>query len=797
MSKPVWKSGNSEIIKRYIEESHGGDEAEQKELSGIAEHCRVPELRAAAARKLKLLKANQLLSHAIQAAKEYRIQPVNIPDYSVYYNPDIDAMLAIMEAREKGDHETAQAKIDSLSGHSGWITDSELFDAAVDTGDLELLSMLAVKIRTLGEWNRRGKALEPLLNTPGFEDVVSHYEELKSEAEKRAEQQAKERGQEWAYTLRLFPGMSLNRQWFDEEPCDYPLNYEDGKSYIDEYFSVSFGKRYDTSVSQVYRRINRFIDLHGDPYNEGALGWFEFANEYEEDDSFADSGVLFQFEDESSVLLTNEEFYDFLEGKCLAYCREHQTSEKTMKHLLLKLKESLKNNHPREAEASQLKSERREGGQAEGDLFRTDKDQRFYFYRKNSDGTVTIEDVYAYRTDVQIPAVLDGHPVSVISGKPLFAPQARLDIPDGIRVIKSQAFAECTISEALVLPAGISIQSQAFEYASLPKTVVIPEGAVLDGDCFSFCETVETLIIGPHATLKGNAFSYSENLRTVVCGPGSRIAENAFSFCYRLERVFLCGDVEIGKDVFQDVEGLKIESAGEEGYSRTLKAAIKEIGKPRQVDKESAQENDGIHQQAQPNRKSLTWILNILLCLLLGGIVIYSIPFLNNKQIDSAPSQERILYSVGDTVELDGLEATILDYTFSRNMGGFDNLVPAKAWEVNLVVVLNLRNCSGDVKELEGFPYNNRDSGYRFRVEYDHNDQIRSSYLDPVSFVNTGASYDDFLLATQFIRPGDALTGKVLNFTLPFTAQDSDHSILLTLYGETVEGEQSVTWLLR
>lgn len=164
---------------------------------------------------------------------------------------------------------------------------------------------------------------------------------------------------------------------------------------------------------------------------------------------------------------------------------------------------------------------------------------------------------------------------------------------------------------------------------------------------------------------------------------------------------------------------------------------------------------------------------------------------------ESALTKEPVLYSVGNTVDFDSLEVTVTGYTFSRYMGGVENLNPAGAAEINLVVNLNVRNQSGTEKELEGFPFDNRDSGYQFRVEYDRNNQILSSYLNPVHFVNTGASYDDFLLATRFVRPGDALTGKVLNFVLPISARNSDNSILLRLCCETAGGEESMTWLLR
>ena len=52
-TKTIWKSNNPDKIQDSIESSHGGGISEQQELDGIALHCPIAELRAAAAKKLK------------------------------------------------------------------------------------------------------------------------------------------------------------------------------------------------------------------------------------------------------------------------------------------------------------------------------------------------------------------------------------------------------------------------------------------------------------------------------------------------------------------------------------------------------------------------------------------------------------------------------------------------------------------------------------------------------------------------------------------------------------------------
>lgn len=157
--KPIWESKNPDKIQRFIEYSHDMNPEEQKKLSGIALHCSFPELRYAAAKKLK--------------------------------DPAL-RVTTIMEAKKNGDIKTVQAFIDSINYS---IFNDGIFIAAVKNGDLELLSMLAMKIKTLSDWNLNKKELEPLLNSPGFDDAVSHYNELKridNEAKREIARQKRE-----------------------------------------------------------------------------------------------------------------------------------------------------------------------------------------------------------------------------------------------------------------------------------------------------------------------------------------------------------------------------------------------------------------------------------------------------------------------------------------------------------------------------------------------------------------------------------------------------------------------------
>ena len=139
--------------------------------------------------------------------------------------PALTAMLPLLPCSQSGkqgirDFETARDELNHLAEHG--IADSELFDAAADTDDLELLAMLAMKIKTLGEWNRRMTVLEPLLSTTGFDHVTFYYNNLRANALRGAEQEKIEK----------------DREWFDGEYCDYPYDYKSGKQYIDKFYFV-------------------------------------------------------------------------------------------------------------------------------------------------------------------------------------------------------------------------------------------------------------------------------------------------------------------------------------------------------------------------------------------------------------------------------------------------------------------------------------------------------------------------------------------------------------------------------
>ncbi|MBO2517384.1 MAG: hypothetical protein CW338_08955 [Clostridiales bacterium] len=91
--------------------------------------------------------------------------------------------------------ETVQAIIDKRNPGSS-ICESDLFFYVVESKDMELLSLLAMRVKTYSEWNLRKKELEPLLELPGFDEVRSHYAVLKQADDEAKREAAKEKRKE-------------------------------------------------------------------------------------------------------------------------------------------------------------------------------------------------------------------------------------------------------------------------------------------------------------------------------------------------------------------------------------------------------------------------------------------------------------------------------------------------------------------------------------------------------------------------------------------------------------------------
>ncbi|MBQ9031524.1 MAG: leucine-rich repeat domain-containing protein [Parasporobacterium sp.] len=195
-----------------------------------------------------------------------------------------------------------------------------------------------------------------------------------------------------------------------------------------------------------------------------------------------------------------------------------------------------------------------------------------YTYWINQDETITIAEYLGEDLTVEIPSEIDGYPVSAIGEQAFsYKKMESLLIPEEVRTIASRAFEYCTVTESLILPAGVSLDYNAFGYAKLPVTVTIPEDAVLGEGSFAYCDNLEFLIVEENVSIEEQAFSYSKKLRALVCASGSSLGDRAFDSCKSLEQAILCGDVETTEDPFSGSD-LEIHYAEADAFAQLAQA---------------------------------------------------------------------------------------------------------------------------------------------------------------------------------------------------------------------------------
>ncbi len=195
----------------------------------------------------------------------------------------------------------------------------------------------------------------------------------------------------------------------------------------------------------------------------------------------------------------------------------------------------------------------------------------YSYWINDADSSAVIAEYTGSDDVIEIPAELNGHPVSYIGPQAFtYLEMKELNIPDGIVSIENRAFEYCTISGSLKLPEGIVISENAFAYATLPVDVKIPASTVIKENAFSYCMGLKHIFIGPDASVEGRAFEYCDDLEMVICANGSRLEPGAFGYCDALGKVILCGDVELTQDSFNNCAAIYMTEAEESDYETWL-----------------------------------------------------------------------------------------------------------------------------------------------------------------------------------------------------------------------------------
>ena len=227
------------------------------------------------------------------------------------------------------------------------------------------------------------------------------------------------------------------------------------------------------------------------------------------------------------------------------------------------------------------------------------------------DGSAEITGYTGTETDVEVPAALDGHPVSAIGDHALQFLRGRIMItgvalPDSIRRIGDFAFAACKLS-SVDLPEGLeTIGDMTFSGCDL-TTVDLPDSLISIGEgAFSGTGITEITLPRNLAEL-GGPNCFGDSLKSIAVSPDNPYWHVVDGFLYRKEDacLFLCpggqertaceipaGTAVIGDSAFAGYENLTsvvvpegVTVIGKSAFSRCLKlsgitlpGSLREIG---------------------------------------------------------------------------------------------------------------------------------------------------------------------------------------------------------------------------
>ena len=190
------------------------------------------------------------------------------------------------------------------------------------------------------------------------------------------------------------------------------------------------------------------------------------------------------------------------------------------------------------------------------------------------DGEIYILSCLVSTPTMDIPAEIDGKPVTCIYGAAFYQNQMKtVNIPDTVTKIGSIAFAECDYLESVKMPSGlVQIDENAFANCPSLQYIEIPAGCETIGeDAFYGCTSLTEF-----KTAKDSKFFSAENgvlynadktmLVAYPCGNGEKyyktpdsvtdINASAFAGCNFIETADLSSVVNIQKYAFEQCENL-------------------------------------------------------------------------------------------------------------------------------------------------------------------------------------------------------------------------------------------------
>lgn len=155
-------------------------------------------------------------------------------------------------------------------------------------------------------------------------------------------------------------------------------------------------------------------------------------------------------------------------------------------------------------------------------------------YQITEEGTIVITNCYQNATTCDVPAEIDGMPVTEIADSAFsecyFLEAATL--PESITSIGRQAFSACTALESIYMPSEIEYMGAGvFDGCSSLRDVVLPSGITeLPEATFYECTSLDTVIVGEGTEIIGSECFYGCTALTAVKLPESLTSINDYAF---------------------------------------------------------------------------------------------------------------------------------------------------------------------------------------------------------------------------------------------------------------------------
>jgi len=157
-------------------------------------------------------------------------------------------------------------------------------------------------------------------------------------------------------------------------------------------------------------------------------------------------------------------------------------------------------------------------------------------------GEVTINRYIGADSDVVIPDMIEGYPVTTIGdGAFEWCSLTSVVIPEGVTSIGNDAFYNCDYLESVEIPNSVtSIGDYAFSSCDCLASVEIPNSVTSIGDyAFSNCACLASVVLPDSVTSIGySAFSNCDSLTSIVIPANvASIGNSAFSDCFSLTSI--------------------------------------------------------------------------------------------------------------------------------------------------------------------------------------------------------------------------------------------------------------------